>query len=112
MEEAQRLSKPDTNHLPDLTKLVPRVGFEPTTYGLQNRCSTRLSYHRQNWLRQADLNRRPSGYEPDELPGCSTAQRAFYAKGPGTASAGDVILRLIAMTSLNQNSSPAMRTKT
>ena len=23
------------------------------------------------WLREPDLNRRPSGYEPDELPGCS-----------------------------------------
>tara|TARA_Y100001934_G_scaffold278137_1_gene378642 strand:+ start:1688 stop:1867 length:180 start_codon:yes stop_codon:yes gene_type:complete len=23
------------------------------------------------WLRETDLNRRPSGYEPDELPGCS-----------------------------------------
>jgi hypothetical protein len=25
-----------------------------------------------NWLRGWDLNPRPSGYEPDELPGCST----------------------------------------
>ena len=24
------------------------------------------------WLRWRDLNPRPSGYEPDELPGCST----------------------------------------
>ena len=24
------------------------------------------------WLRELDLNQRPSGYEPDELPGCST----------------------------------------
>ena len=25
-----------------------------------------------NWLRGTDLNRRPQGYEPCELPGCST----------------------------------------
>ncbi len=25
----------------------------------------------ENWLRGPDLNRRPSGYEPDELPSCS-----------------------------------------
>ena len=25
-----------------------------------------------NWLRGMDLNHRPSGYEPDELPDCST----------------------------------------
>ena len=27
-------------------------------------------------LRGQDLNLRPSGYEPDELPGCSTAHSA------------------------------------
>ena len=26
----------------------------------------------RSWLRGRDLNPRPSGYEPDELPGCST----------------------------------------
>ena len=26
-------------------------------------------------LRGEDLNLRPSGYEPDELPGCSTARQ-------------------------------------
>ena len=26
------------------------------------------------WLRGLDLNQRPLGYEPNELPGCSTPQ--------------------------------------
>ena len=33
------------------------------------------------WLREPDLNRRPSGYEPDELPGCSIPRQwgEFYS---------------------------------
>jgi hypothetical protein len=38
-------------------------------------CSTRL--------RGPDLNQRPSGYEPDELPGCSTARHLLPLQVPG-----------------------------
>jgi hypothetical protein len=37
-------------------------------------------------LRGQDLNLRPSGYEPDELPGCSTPRHlysAFYLRARG-----------------------------
>ena len=32
----------------------------------------RMARWSEIWLRGRDLNPRPSGYEPDELPGCST----------------------------------------
>src|SRR5262252_9318293 len=35
-----------------------------------------------NWLRGLDLNQRPSGYEPDELPGCSTPHQVPDNIGP------------------------------
>jgi hypothetical protein len=32
----------------------------------------------KGWLQEADLNRRPLGYEPNELPGCSILQSPDY----------------------------------
>ncbi len=33
------------------------------------------------WWRGSDLNQRPSGYEPDELPDCSTPRREVEGTG-------------------------------
>jgi hypothetical protein len=35
----------------------------------------------KNWLRGLDLNQRPSGYEPDELPDCSTPRTHHSGSG-------------------------------
>jgi hypothetical protein len=32
------------------------------------------------WLRGLDLNQRPLGYEPNELPDCSTPRQLFFKR--------------------------------
>src|SRR5215471_2743367 len=34
----------------------------------------------RGWLRGRDLNPRPLGYEPNELPDCSTPRQSLYTK--------------------------------
>ena len=69
-------------------KLVEARGFEPLTSGLQSPRSAKLSYapsdkHYEGWLRGRDLNPRPLGYEPNELPDCSTPRQFQKRGGPG-----------------------------
>ena len=56
--------------------MVPRKGFEPSTLRVWTACSSQLSYL-GIWWREPDLNQRPSGYEPDELPDYSIPRQYF-----------------------------------
>ncbi len=68
----QRPSGYEPDELPDCS--IPRpidrskhgVGFT-----MSNMASFLTTSRTKMWLREPDLNQRPSGYEPDELPDCS-----------------------------------------
>src|SRR5216684_541133 len=55
----------------------PNVKFSLAILNDVNAISCRHAA-RENWLRGRDLNPRPSGYEPDELPGCSTPRLEIH----------------------------------
>ena len=55
-----------------VAKSIPWV--YPTNFKHKENTDTKRFY---DWLRGLDLNQRPSGYEPDELPGCSTPRQCF-----------------------------------
>src|SRR5208282_3285681 len=46
-----------------------------------------------NWLRGLDLNQRPSGYEPDELPGCSTPRSGNKPLCPASGSDARIFVK-------------------
>ena len=52
-------------------KMAVLTGIEPAIFGVTDRHVNRYTTG-PFWLRGKDLNQRPSGYEPDELPDCST----------------------------------------
>ena len=61
------------------TKMAVPTGIEPAIFCVTGRRDNR--YTTEPWLRELDLNQRPSGYEPDELPNCSIPR---YKSGGGT----------------------------
>jgi hypothetical protein len=58
------------NSLEEKTKFLHRCKAILPSVGKNGCC------YKCRWLRGQDLNLRPSGYEPDELPGCSTPRQA------------------------------------
>ena len=56
--------------------VVAAMRFELMTYRVWTDRSNQLSYA-AIWLRRKDSNPRPSGYEPDELPDCSTPRYIY-----------------------------------
>ena len=62
--------------------MVVGVGFEPAAFGggYEPKTKKELPGSRVSfmiWLWGLDLNQRPFGYEPNELPGCSTPRYVF-----------------------------------
>ena len=54
----------------EATMAVP-TGIEPAIPRVTGECDNRYTTEPYFWLQEKDLNLRPLGFEPNELPGCS-----------------------------------------
>ena len=57
------------------------TGFEPAIFCVTGRRDNH--YTTEPWLREKDLNQRPLGYEPNELPDCSIPRYKQNGGGKG-----------------------------
>ena len=68
----------DNHRNPEADYYDHEKGSFVTVYAVNEKEKT-VSKNRLVWLREPDLNQRPSGYEPDELPDCSTPRYLLCA---------------------------------
>ena len=57
------------------------TGVEPAIFCVTGKRDNH--YTTEPWLREMDLNQRPLGYEPDELPNCSIPRYTRMAQEKG-----------------------------
>src|SRR5437870_13696392 len=63
------------NHVLCQLSYTPNKRLRNSECGISNPQSSICNPHSQGWLRGRDLNSRPLGYEPNELPDCSTTRQ-------------------------------------